>query len=229
MLTINSNKKIIIFFLTAFLFLISVSAESATVLQADDMGWYRNDGLHTPANKNYLAGDYNENEYRNWFVFDISGMSEYVDNAVLRAYMIEEPPLYAGYQSPDTWETWRLFDVATGIDSLVGGTGGPGAFNDLGTGTVYGFTDVSLDDNGSFVEVNLNSHALSAINSASGLFAIGGAVVTLDNPLDERIFWFSDMDYRVELAVNSVPIPGTAILLFSGIIGMLSLKRKKYI
>ena len=42
------------------------------------------------------------------------------------------------YLGTDPSETFTLYDVSTPLGSLSAGTGGVAAFNDLGTGTVFG-------------------------------------------------------------------------------------------
>lgn len=54
-------------------------------------------------------------------------------------------------------------------------------FTDLGDGDVYGNTVVALSTESLYIDVALSSAAISAINAATGLFAIGFRV---DSPSD---------------------------------------------
>jgi hypothetical protein len=215
--------------LAAFLSMLfgATCVNAATIsLTAIDQGWYTDTGWSIPDNPNYLAGfvlpvptDPNSpsGEFRNWFVFDLSAISGNISSATLRAYNIDSPPAFLpGYDSADPTETWTLFDVSTEITSLSNGTGGVAAFNDLGSGLIYGSKSVSSADNGRFVEVLLNSDAIGQINNSSSLFAIGGALTTLSGDRDESIFGFSQEDPRVELVVTTVPLPSALILFISG-------------
>ncbi len=79
-----------------------------------------------------------------------------------------------------------MFEVSTDIGILIGGgTGLTTVFDDLGGGIEYGSVDVTQADNGALVTVPLNGDAVTSINNAaSGLWAVGGTVTTLDgNPL----------------------------------------------
>ncbi len=70
------------------------------------------------------------------------------------------------------------------------------------------------------MEIELNSAAIDAMNLASGLFAFGGTVTTLNSVADEEtLLAFSDAgilsDTQLELTV--VPEPGAALLLAAGV------------
>lgn len=205
---------------SGLLFLGLSSVEAASVINASDTGWYNEDGDHTASNPNYFTGNQSGKEYRNWFVFDLSGFGE-ISQATLRAFMIP-----GGYGSSDATETWLLREVSTDIGDLTGGTGGVSAFSDLGSGNPFGTVNVTASDAGNFVEVELNSQALSSLSAASGLWAIGGSVTTLRVSISESIFNQSHDDPRVELVVNNVPVPAAIWLFGSALIGLLGMRRK---
>ncbi len=68
-----------------------------------------------------------------------------------------------------------------------------------------------------FVEIDLNPAAVAALNTASGLFAFGGAITTLNGVADEEtLFAFTTFfgplnDTQLELTL--VPEPSTLVLL----------------
>jgi len=145
-----------------------------------DRGWYRQDGLHNPANDNYIAGLCcfgGELVHRDWFVFDLPG-GDPVLGASLTVFMPSD-----GYFSIFAAETYVLRDVTTDLGQLVAGTGGLTSFNDLADGNVYGIRTITPATEGTDITIPLNAAAIAAINAAgSGLFAMGGSLsaVALD-------------------------------------------------
>ncbi len=215
-------------------FLFFGQTATALVIPATDTGWYVDDGTHDPDNANYVTGFAFDAffqasvEFRNFFIFDLSGVGP-VSSATLRAYLIPDD-VGPGYLSPDATETWGLFDVTTLLADLTGGTGGVGAFADLGGGVAYGEAIVSGGDMGSFIEVSLNADALASIGSVGGLWAVGGRLLDLGDADQEIIFAWSHDDPRVELVVtNAVPVaaPTTSYLLALAVGGLYWLRRRR--
>ena len=209
--------------------LANTSDATTITLNTTDRGFYDETGAHFPALTNYVAGTDStpvQTVHRNFMVFDLTGIGTIL-GAQLRLFNPGEDP-FLGYISADASETYAVFDVSTDIPSLLNGTGGVSAFDDLGDGTMYGSVAMSAADNGTFVEITLNGDALTALNSAAGLFAFGGAVTTLSGAEREFVFGFSgfsgdpaDGDTQIVLdTVNPVPEPGTLILLGSGFAGI---------
>ncbi len=153
---------------------LTARADSVT-LNATNSGFYTSTGSHDATNPNYVAGQLGTIQTRNFFVFDLSGVTGTVTGATIR---ISFPDL--GYFSNDPSETFSLYDVSTPITSLVASNAGAtGIFSDLGTGTVFGTTTVLETANGMVVNINLNAAAIAAINSNHSLFAFGGALTSL--------------------------------------------------
>ena len=149
---------------------------TAAVVNASNSGFYFENGGNLPtfhgAGLLYVKDVVSPSlEIRPYFVFDLSGIGS-VSSAVLRAYLFAD-----GYSSPDSSETWSLFEVTTDIPLL--GTSGVSIFDDLGSGVAYGSVSVSANDQGSFVEVVLGADALTSLSASSGLWAIGRLGVQL--------------------------------------------------
>lgn len=205
-----------------FVIIVQVSMAQTEVISFYDAGWYNETADSQPTQVNYYVGGVlGPDLHRNWFVFDLSGVNMTVGNATLRAYNRSKDKdgfLSDGYISPDEFETWSLFDVTTDLISLMNYTAGVPAYDDLGGGVFYGATNVSMADNGKFVEVTLNSDAITAINSGSGLFGIGGDITTMAPSYRQIIFASSHYNPYVELVLEEIPEPCTLSLLTLGTI-----------
>lgn len=229
---------------------ISPLASSVTI-QAVDTGFYRDSfsnqhysapADHDPDNINYLVG-VNGREYRNFAVFDLAGVSN-ITTATLRMFLKDDSITSRnGYSSPDSFETYTLWDVGTNVASLLGGTSPQSTFDDLGSGTMFGSVDVSASDNGTYVEVVLNADAITSMINSTGLWAIGGAVSTADS-ISEYLFAQSHEFPCVELVVNAssgsgscaynaptpnppppVPLPMSAYFFGTALLGLFGLRR----
>lgn len=202
--------------------LISTTATALT-LNAVDTGWYSEDGFHEPSNLNYIVGS--SSGYRNFFVFDLTGIAS-ATNATVSAYQMgvgsDGGPTYSSQTPSMSWELW---DVTTDISTLTNGSGGFSAYDDLGSGTLYGSVNVFEDLNGRFFNVSLNAAGLASLNSATGLWAVGGAIV---EPLGYA-FGYSHEDARVRLNldVNAIPLPAAAWLFGSALIPLVGVGRRK--
>jgi len=202
-------------FLCAFGVSGSVSAAMIT-LNATDRGAYDNTGFHNPAVLNYVVGDpipADGTERRNFFVFDLSGVSGLIVSAQLA---LVNPS--TGFASPTGAETYGVFDVTTALASLTAGTAGVGGFADLGGGSSYGSYAATAADNSTTIQFSLNGTALADLNTAiGGLFGIGGAITTLDG-VDNAEHLFSSsgsgpFETRLILVTQPiVPEPSSLVL-----------------
>lgn len=162
------------------------------------------DGRQSLPVGNTLTGFRDGLEYRSYFVFNVSSVSQPVAGAKLRL-------LNKRYYSTENRETIALFDVDTPAPVLVGGYRRRDIFRDLGEGKVYGTqtlvqTPPQTDfDNlvESYFEVTLTGAAIADINQAvtagDRFFSIG---VKLAEPEMESPYIFS-----CETA-DGRPIPG---------------------
>lgn len=144
----------------------------AITVNSADSGWYTDAGNHTPTNTNYIAGlcsDCGGALFRNFFVFDIpAGIA--INSASLSVNTF-------GYDSNNASETYTLFDVVGDLDSLLAGSGGTAAYDDLGAGTSYGARVYTAGDANSVQTIALNASALAALQGSIGeRFALGGSL-----------------------------------------------------
>ena len=88
MKTFLTKSKTILAGLVLFQVLGSGLSQAATItLDAVDNGQYQNNGSHIPTNPNYVAiADNLGTAFRNFFVFDLSGVSDPIIGATLRLY-----------------------------------------------------------------------------------------------------------------------------------------------
>jgi hypothetical protein len=155
-----------------------------------------------------------------------------IHSATLRLFNPEVSAFQHGYVSPDPTETLQLYDVTTAAADLIGNTAGVSGFTDLGSGTLYGTTVVSATDNGQVVEIPLNAAAVAALRSATGQFAIGGALSTISGTADQYVFGFStaafvSQDVReLVLDVAAVPEPSTIVAAAAGILLLAALRSR---
>jgi large repetitive protein len=227
-------KTAFLFILPFLLFVCPMAFSQTLNIHITDGGWYDSTGFHNPAITNRVAGDVRgpgcishcTDDVRDFFVFDLSGVTQPIVSAKLAAYVPAPPQV--GYSSPDPSENYELHDVVTPLGTLVAGTGGLAAWNDLGTGVVYGSRSMTAADMGLVVEIDLNSASIAALNSNHGLFGIGGSITTLDNLANnEYTFGVTNSDQVAELRLTLAPEPCTLLLLGIGAISFFGSRRKR--
>ena len=138
------------------------------------------DNLGEQISTNYQAGfdGFNNNplsEVRNYFAFDLSGLTGAITSATL---VIPSNPFGIGYNntSGSASITYTNWDVSTSVDDVVDGTNGLSTFADLGSGEKFGSALVHQGD--LVTTVTLDAAALDDIFAAEGgQFAIGGSAM----------------------------------------------------
>ena len=142
------------------------AAATPVTLAPADRGWFDQRGFHDAATTNYMVGNVAglpSGRLRNFFVFDLSGLSGTVVSAQLSA------------TNNLTWgpgDTWTLYDVTTPVATFGrDGSNATAVYDDLGTGPVLGSASVA-DPAASPVVVPLNGAGVSVLQAA-----VGGPVV----------------------------------------------------
>lgn len=202
-------------------------------LDATNRGWYDQNGNSNgdSAGNNYVAGDCggtvcngNTDDYRNWFVFDLAGIST-ATSAVLR---LEVPGGNGFHSTNDAFEAYTLFDVDTNTANLGQGND-LSIWEDLGEGSIFGSYNVMDSDLGLFVEITLNSIGLATLNLNAGFnFALGGGITSLDAAAnDEYAFGWTDANYLTQLVIETqeVSAPGGLTLILISLIGLITVRR----
>jgi hypothetical protein len=205
-----------------------VSAESV-VINHTDRGWYNMSGNHQPETHNYFVGDRFGvgRDFRNFFVFDLAGVTQSIAGANLALFVPILPE--TGYESPDLSENYELHDIVTPFATLLDGTGGVAAHADLGSGVVYGSRTMTAADSGSVVEITLNLSAIAALDAATGLIGLGGSLTTLDAIANnEGTFGYTGFGTDIsQLRLTLVPEPTSIFLLGMSIISLLGYRKAK--
>ena len=203
------------------------SYASTITLNALNSGWYYDSGVHNSNTQpNISAGVcvtcLYSGETRNFFLFDLSSISENIVSAELRITS-------GNYVSNDPFEIFSLFDVTSDPSILpTNTTQNLSLFDDLGSGQEYGSYQVQQDSD-TVISIMLNSIAIEDINNTNSLFAIGGAVTSLDNDLTRTQYLFGGThlgEQTRELIITTVPVPGAFWLFLSSLPILFSCLRK---
>lgn len=215
-----------------FFLLLSSAQTEAAVIVASDKGWYGDDGWHNPSNENYYVGFGDVfGEHRNWFLFDLSGLTETVTNATLL--------LRAGVSRSDFDQVnYQLTSTEVDASEIVQQHGcslcpeGISIFEDLGVGEVYADTISDNDqiflDGDYYYAIELNAAAIYEINSVTGNFVMSGRVP--EGVFGDTNFMMGSTGEPedVRLYINQVvPIPAAVWLFGSGLAALGLVRRRR--
>jgi hypothetical protein len=165
-------SKLSLLALTGLVLGLGSTLANAQTLNAIDRGWFnsieeRSMGGDRP---NYIAGSIEGVEFRNYFVFDLTGINSMITDATLNLFSPE-----FGFNSPFDPETYLLTDTAPTTPADLMGNDVGSIFDTLGTNTFFGSTQVGSANAGQSVSISLNAAGLSYLNANLGQkVAFGG-------------------------------------------------------
>jgi hypothetical protein len=229
--------------LTLIGFIATSGISHATVFTATAVlsGWYTPDGFADSGSPNYfrqanyVAGVSAGVFYRDFFVFDLTGLpSGTISSATLNIYNPGKTAggLGNGYQGPHATESLLVGSVGTAISLLSSGTGGAGVFSDFAAGTLWGAQTVNSADEGAWVRVGLNASFMSTADTilGNGSIALAGHLAgDVGFTQNTFIFGFSGLPNGASyspvpeliLDVEPVPEPSTLALgAFGALLGV---------
>ena len=165
-----------------------------TSFTATGRGWYDATGGTNGAfvDNNYIAGicgpvvcGGSGSLYRNWFRFNLASFTPLATSAVLRL----TNPTDGFANTLGASLGYSLFDVTNFFG--LGSGNSLAVYNDLGTGTQYGTTNVTGAQNNTVIEIALNAAALASINTGrqDGSWALGGTMVAGTSVVPEPSTW----------------------------------------
>ncbi len=200
-----------------------------------NQGWWSSGYDNKNDNPNIVVGDSTNYLYRNFFTFDLSGLSLAPDEVIVSAS-------FSGFThtievAGGLFETIEFFDVSTDAGTLnYNVAANPTIYEDLGTGKSYGSRDFYASESNTNFSMALNDNAIADITTAqNGWFSIGGMLTTLDNSgQPEWVFAFSNEDvapYKldIETQISAVPLPAALPLYGAGlaVLGFVGWRKKR--
>jgi hypothetical protein len=194
-------------------------------------GWFASNGQHTSGNNNYEIGDI---ETPGFLLRDFATFTLPLPGAGQKfvAATLTIPTNTVSTSDPS--ETATFFDVSTSASTLnashsSGDSAGLAAYNDLGSGTIFGSQVYFPSDPPGSSIITLNSAALDAMNAAvpGSSFSIGGAVTSLDAVDNIEIIYTGAVGpfHQLALTTGPAPEPGSAVML--GMIAAVFTARRK--
>jgi hypothetical protein len=239
--------------IAALTLLVTGSRLMADSLSATDSGWYAANGLNANGDvsgfENYAVGydngDFNPGQIlRDFFVFDLSSVSGDITAATLDLYVpASGTDAGPGYQSNNSSEEYLLTGTDSAISDLTGSYGagdatGQSIYDTLGTGTTYADVSIVPGDQGTTIDISLNSDGLAYLNANEGsqvAFSGQNPNVVTTNGLELYFTYTNPTDISVfsgtpepTLDITFAPEPASPALMITGlaVIGVALLRRR---
>lgn len=206
------------------------------------VGGFYDDGGYTnsAAGQNYYIGISTiPAERRHFITFIVPSAPMPVASAVLKLHLPSFPPAGPGFLSPDPSEHYRVSSTTVPASTIISPTltttEAIGIFGTLGSGTLYGETDVFPSMMGGDVVLTLSAAAVADVNSlllgGGGAMVMGGKMTAISGTvIDEILFGYSDLPSphwsppRLELTF--VPAPAVGALLPIGVVALTFRRRR---
>lgn len=220
-------------FLTSTIFTLSAltaSVSHAAVIESNYQGWVKSDGAGNGAlqGNNTFTGLWYGSFFNSWANFDLTGVNQPITSAQLEIHIATWP------FDPNVSYDLSIYDVETTLAGLSGNYAGVSGYTDLLSGSLYSSATVS---EGTTLILTLSTQALADINARVGSdFRVGFTNSTLNGTTSDSvgagIFINGQLDAPVapRLILNgdaSVPVPATAWLFGSGLLGLAGVIRKR--
>ncbi len=203
------------------------------------------DGTTSPGFFNYFVGysvPSTPAERRNYFIFDLAGITTPVASAKLKLFLPGGPSMVSGFISSEPTEDYRIsgspFPSTAYATAFGGGAPGPllsAMFPTMGAGPAYGLKTISGDASGTDIEIDLSIAAILDINASLGsMFLITGRLSDIHpaapgTPPSELVFAYTDIPDPLipfpRLELTFVPAPGACVPL--AVAGMALLIRRR--
>ena len=216
--------------LLSCLFMLSVPSQalSATVeVFATASGWVLPNGDtngRDPLTSNYIVGgpDSRGMFYRNFFVFDLTGVADEVQSATLRLMN----PVNGFYSRDSASETYTVRSLPTDPSNLL-----PDnwplylpLWQMISTGTTLGNVTVTNASNGTIVDIVFNQAGIDLLNTSLGGYVAFGGLLSSNADLAYPRQLFANSGgglYRalvMDTAPAPVPLPPSLFLLLGGLV-----------
>lgn len=207
---------------------VAAPASASTVISSTFSSGIYADGTTTPGFFNYYIGysiPSTPIERRNYFIFDLSGVTIPVASAKFKLFLPGGPSLPSGFISSEPTEDYRIsgspYPWTAYATAFGGGASTPllsGMFPTMGAGSPYGLTTISGDDSGTDIEIELSAAAIMDINASLGsMFLVTGRLSDIHPampgmPPSELVFAYTDIPHPLiplpRLELTLVPAPG---------------------
>lgn len=152
-------------------------------VNVSNRGWVDSTGFGDRSNGNYIAGQINGTEYRNYFNFSLDDVS----GEVVSAQLTLRVPDSNSFVTDGTSENIVFTGVGSSPNYGQGGTiNSVSTFNSLGDGIVYGAG--AYDATTQEFTVDLNFDFIDAINESSSDITLGGSLASISGPADQYVF-----------------------------------------
>jgi len=206
-------------------FLVGSANAAVITLDATDNGWYRGaSGYHYVLNNSIYTGTSHAYTYHSFYNFDVSSLAGLDISSVEIIFEAQN----GDYHSHDQNEILSIFDVHShpGLASSLS------IFNDLGSGVLYGQTEVYgvYDTPMPEIRVLLSESSIADI-LANSFFSVGGACRSCTTKGRQNLWFNSKLANAAKLQIQypsgSVPEAPTFTLIGIGFLGFGSIRRKQ--